>query len=162
MKVINPLTGKLINVNGVLHKQLIKKGLFNIKKQELNLLETILLNSTPSDLLSLYLTNKATKKILNTLSFLNLLNQQYHVESKTFLAFYKNVTIKNLTLQKHNNLYLYHLEYELFKPVHTSTDRITMLTQLYVIYKKLKLTPQVFGLAVALNDAYHQERKSVV
>ena len=147
-KIINPLTGRLIKKNGQLHQKLIQQGVFD-QTQNLTLLETILINATPNDLLSLYLTDFKIKKLLNGEKLLNLLNQQYHLKSKSFLEFYKQYTIKNISQQKHKQLYLYDLEYHLYKSTKPYDHRIELITQLYNT-NDVHLT--TFGLAVTLND----------
>jgi len=165
MKVINPLTKKLINVNGVVFKNLLKKGYIyennKLIKKPLNLIDNILLEASPNDLLSLYLTDLKIKKTLNSKPILNLLNVKYNVQSNNFIQFFKSFNIKNISEQDYKTLYLYHLENTLYKPIPNLKDRVTILTWLYDISKKLKLNYKLFGLACTLFDSYPTNTKEV-
>jgi serine/threonine protein kinase len=156
-KVINPLTNRLISVNGPIFKKLINQGYVYkngmLLKPIINLIDNIVLEASPNDLLSLYLTNKDFKNKLNG-NVLKLLNQKYNITSTNFIQFFRNYNIKNISLQSHKTLYLYHLENTLYKPKPVTNDRVDIILWLYDIYIKLKLNHYVFGLAVTLFDSY--------
>ncbi len=119
---------------------------------KLTLYEAILYESTPNDLLSLYLTDANIKKILNS-NFLQLLNNKYKIKSSNFIAFYQAYNIKHLG--HHHLLYLYNLENTLYKPtIIKNNDRYDCVLHLYNKKKELKLSSYVFGLAVTLMDVY--------
>lgn len=152
-KIINPLTGRHIKKNGKLHKQLIKEGIF--KQYDINLLEKILVEATINDLFALYLSNDQIKNILNSQKILSILNTKYHIKSTNFINFFKQMNINYINTKNHITLYLYTLEYKLFKTSTTSNDRIMSLMWLYDFKTKLKLNDYVFGLALTLNDNYN-------
>ena len=156
MKVINPITNRSINVGGPKFNQLLKDGYVfennQLKLKKLTLYEAILYESTPNDLLSLYLTDEAIQKILNS-HFLQLLNDKYKIKSTNFIEFFQAYNIKNL--QQHHLLYLYNLENALYKPkVINKTNRYECVLALYNKKKELKLSFYIFGLAVTLMDVY--------
>lgn len=161
VKVINPLTNRLIDVNGIIFKKLIKEGyIYENGKlvKKLNLIENILLESTPNDLLSLYLTDLNFKKTLNQQHILTILKQKYKVEGDNFIQFFKNINVKLISLEEHKTLYLYHLENTLYKKVPILKDRVNILIWLYNLQN---VSHYVFGLAVTLFDTYQINTKQV-
>ena len=119
---------------------------------KLTLYEAILYESTPNDLLSLYLTDYRIKKILDS-NFLQLLNDKYKINSTNFISFYQSYNIKHLG--HHHLLYLYNLENTLYKPAtKISNNRYDCVLHLFNKKKEYKLTSYIFGLAVTLMDVY--------
>ena len=156
MKVINPITNRSINVGGPKFNQLLKEGYVfennQLTLKRLTLYEAILYESTPNDLLSLYLTDDDIKKILNSY-FLTLLNNKYNIKADNFIAFFQLYNIKNL--QNQHSLYLYNLENALYKPsIKDFTNRYECVLMLYHKKKELKLSSYIFGLAVTIMDVY--------
>jgi len=171
MKVINPLTNRLINVNGPVFNNLIKQGykyengvlIKNnvIKNEKLPLIDNILLDASPNDLLSLYLTNVNFKNKLNSKEILKLLNDKYNITSNNFIQFFRNINIKNISNENYKTLYLYHLENTLYKEIPIQKERVEILTWLYHIFLTFELNHRVFGLSVTLFDSYLVNNKKV-
>lgn len=154
MKIINPLTNKSILVGGPKFKQLLKQGyIFKDNKLilQLSLIESILYEAIPNDLLSLYLVDQDIKKILDS-KFLQLLNAKYNIKSTNFINFFKTYNINYLT--SHHLLYLYNLENTLYRPPIKTLNRYECVDYLFKKRKELKLSPYIFGLAVTLMDTY--------
>ena len=148
--MINPKTNRSIMVGGKVYNQLVKQGI--IKLQKLSLYEAILYESTPNDLLSLYLTNSKSKQILDS-AFLRLLNDKYKVKATNFINFFKAYSIKQIS--SHHLLYLYNLENSLYNPpISDTSKRYNCVLYLYQEKKKLNLSSYIFGLAVTLMDSY--------
>ncbi len=118
------------------------------------LLNLVLLESTPNDLLSLYLIDNKIKRKLNSKLFLNLLNKKHKVKATTFLDFFSQINIKKIQFKHEKTLYLYRLEDSLYKPLTKHKDRYNTLLKLYQFKNKLKISDQIFGLAVTLYDLY--------
>jgi hypothetical protein len=173
MKVINPLTNRLINVDGPVFNQLLEDGykfenkqlIRHVKKpivKTLNLIDNILIESSPNDLLSLYLTDNNFKNKLNSPNMLKLLNEKYNVMASNFIQFFRNLNIKHVSQEHHKTLYLYHLENTLYKPLPVIENRIELLVWVYDIFVKLELNYRVFGLAITLFDKYAINSKQVI
>ncbi len=165
MKVVNPLSNKEITVNGPLFRKLIKNGFVHeqnkLIKKELSLIENVLLESSPNDLLSLYLTDSYLKNILNQEAILKLLSTKYNVKAKNFIQFFKAYNIKTVDLRQYKTLYMYQLENKLYIPKIIIKDRIVILKWAHTVSAKLNLNHRVFGLAVTLFDAYPVNSKAV-
>src|SRR5258708_37785164 len=111
-KVKNPLTNRFTKEGGALHKKLIKQGHFKTTAvvKPLSLINNILIEANPTDLLSLYLTDVNIRKILNSKKLLNIINKKYNIKDDNFITFFKKFNLKNINSNKYKTLYLYNLE----------------------------------------------------
>lgn len=170
IKIKNPETDKYIYLYGDTYLKLLKKGytedfllneqittkkppnkktllLINNKNPKTQINEIISTNFinylNPNDLLSLYLSNKQNKNMLDNKNIIRKLNQNYNIKYETdnFISWYKYYN--NLLINKDIG-YLYSLENELYidKKViddiinNDNNNIIIIFNWLYEIYKK--------------------------